>query len=335
MISYKMNLNCKNHAPFPAAMCNKCMPPSVIVKRQEYRHVDYAEFTNQAEIANFVQNWLAGGKILQRMGFLYGYYAEDPNYKNGVRAIIEAIYEPPQKSEVSSVELLPDPFQNQVDVLAQHLGFERIGWIFTTLDQDTVLSSHDLRQAARFQEEHISVHPSGYKVSKFITVTIRTRKDDTGDVVPDVYMLSDQGQALERDNILEDSDKRKMVKIRTPREGEILPTVIAQGKSSTYVEPEFFIVNVAHGAPKNNNYATIKHSDFPVENRKDPQRPSDVKTYLTKFSRQPSHVKYADFHLLLYIARIMDIHTACYLAECVRDETPVSEDFEAVIKSLQ
>jgi len=29
------------------------------------------------------------------MGFLYGYYAEDPNYKGGVRAIIEAIYEPP------------------------------------------------------------------------------------------------------------------------------------------------------------------------------------------------------------------------------------------------
>ena len=29
------------------------------------------------------------------MGFLYGYYAEDPNYKNGVRAIVEAIYEPP------------------------------------------------------------------------------------------------------------------------------------------------------------------------------------------------------------------------------------------------
>lgn len=29
------------------------------------------------------------------MGFLYGYYAADPNYQNGVRAIVEAIYEPP------------------------------------------------------------------------------------------------------------------------------------------------------------------------------------------------------------------------------------------------
>jgi nuclear protein localization protein 4 homolog len=29
------------------------------------------------------------------MGWIYGYFAEDPNYKNGVRAIVEALYEPP------------------------------------------------------------------------------------------------------------------------------------------------------------------------------------------------------------------------------------------------
>ena len=45
------------------------------------------------------------------MGWLYGsfwikeigYYAEDPNYVGGVRAIIEAIYEPPQKGEINDV----------------------------------------------------------------------------------------------------------------------------------------------------------------------------------------------------------------------------------------
>jgi len=29
------------------------------------------------------------------MGWVYGYYAEDPSFKGGVRAIIEAVYEPP------------------------------------------------------------------------------------------------------------------------------------------------------------------------------------------------------------------------------------------------
>ena len=65
---------------------------------------------------------------IQRAGILYGYYAEDPNYPQGVRAIIEAIYEPPQLGEVTSVEILEDPYQTIVDMVAEALGFERIGW---------------------------------------------------------------------------------------------------------------------------------------------------------------------------------------------------------------
>lgn len=45
------------------------------------------------------------------MGFLYGYYAADPNYQNGVRAVVEAIFEPKQKGQFGSVELLDDPGQ--------------------------------------------------------------------------------------------------------------------------------------------------------------------------------------------------------------------------------
>ncbi len=45
------------------------------------------------------------------MGFLYGYYAEDPNYKGGVRAIIEAIYEPPQLGDISGFKILFDEYE--------------------------------------------------------------------------------------------------------------------------------------------------------------------------------------------------------------------------------
>jgi nuclear protein localization protein 4 homolog len=31
----------------------------------------------------------------QRIAWLYGYYSEDPNFKDGVRVNVEAIYEPP------------------------------------------------------------------------------------------------------------------------------------------------------------------------------------------------------------------------------------------------
>jgi nuclear protein localization family protein 4 len=78
-ISYKLKPSCKEHAPFPAGLCTKCMPPTANLLRQFYRHVDYVEFMNRQEIESFMLNW---GKQfeLQRMAYLYGYYSKDPNF---------------------------------------------------------------------------------------------------------------------------------------------------------------------------------------------------------------------------------------------------------------
>jgi len=51
---------------------------------------------NNQQIHNFIDYWLGEKKEVMRVGFLYGYFAEDPYYKNGIRAIVEAIYEPHQ-----------------------------------------------------------------------------------------------------------------------------------------------------------------------------------------------------------------------------------------------
>jgi nuclear protein localization family protein 4 len=79
-VVYKMNPNCTFHPPYPEGMCNKCMPPNAYLKRQPYRHVDYVSFMNMEELNSFVNIWLKGYCMKQRMGFLYGYYAKDPNY---------------------------------------------------------------------------------------------------------------------------------------------------------------------------------------------------------------------------------------------------------------
>lgn len=77
----------------------------------------------------------------QRMAWLYGYYSEDPNYPSGVRANVEAIYEPPQIGEINGVQPLDDPYASKVDIIAEGLGLEKIGWMFTTINQDTFLTS--------------------------------------------------------------------------------------------------------------------------------------------------------------------------------------------------
>jgi len=55
------------------------------------------------------------------MGWLYGWYSEDPNYKDGVRCIVEGIYEPPQIGGFDGYQVLEDPFRKHVDRIALHL----------------------------------------------------------------------------------------------------------------------------------------------------------------------------------------------------------------------
>ena len=82
------------------------------------------------------------------MAWLYGYYSEDPTYPEGVRVNIEALYEPKQIGEINGVEPLEDPFLNKVDMIAGALSLERVGWIFTSINQDTFLTSQEIRKVA-------------------------------------------------------------------------------------------------------------------------------------------------------------------------------------------
>jgi len=331
-ISYKMKKTCPYHPPYPKSMCNKCMPQAANIKRQTWRHVDYAEFMNTREVSNFVSHWMQQGCAIQRGGLLYGYYAEDPNYEGGVRAIIEAIYEPPQQGEVSSFEFKADADESLVDRIAEALSLERIGWIFTTIDSNSVLTSYETRMAAKLQEQHVVIHPCGYRVTKFITVVMRHSKDE---VVPDVYMVSDQCQALERDEIFTEPETRKELLVREPVEThDILPTVIVEGKPTKKIEPEFFIVNVAHGRPKTSQFSIMKHADFPVENRSTPQKPIDIKNYLKKFGNEKSYMKYSDFHLLVYLAKLLDVETVLTICEAIRNEQEVPSGIEMLLEAL-
>lgn len=255
---------CKNHEPYPKGMCSACMPPAISVKRQNYRHVDYAQIDNFAEVQNLIQFWLKSG--CQRVGWLYGYYAEDPVYDKGVRAIVEAIYEPPQENDFNSSEFKQDPFESLVEGVAGALGFERIGWVFTTRATDVFLSSEEMIRASLIQQRLAVQHPSGIPVSKQITLVLRGNEEG---VNPEVYMISDQGQSLVRDQVIESPESRKFLKIKKDERNKFSPKFLYQGKDVDQIEPDFFIVNVAHGQPLNNKFNVLLNYDFPTANRPD------------------------------------------------------------------
>eukprot|EP00742_Colponemidia_sp_Colp-10_P004099 GILJ01004374.1.p1 GENE.GILJ01004374.1~~GILJ01004374.1.p1 ORF type:complete len:568 (+),score=59.41 GILJ01004374.1:49-1752(+) len=328
---YTLKPNCPYHKPWPHGVCNKCMPATATLARQEYRHVDYIQFMNLQEFNNFVGYWTSMGMTQQRIGFMYGYYSEDPNYPDGVRAVVEAIYEPPQLGDTSGVRLLADRRKGDVDRIAEELGLEKVGWIFTALPRDYFLSSQEVREAARFQNEFSVEHPTGYMVTKFVTVVVK--QDTEGHISPDAYMVSDQCQALERDNVLGESDNPKLMVERKAEHATLLPTIMANGAPTESFDPDWFLVNVNSGAPQKPR-TFFKHSDFARENRRTQPSPADVKAFLNKYRSEPFHERLSDFHLLVYLAQMLDIDTALVLCRSVADKTPVSQPLQDLLGAL-
>ncbi len=99
---------------------------------------------NFTEMSSFVGYWQSKGCMEQRIGHLFGYYSEDPNYPDGVRVNIEAVYEPPQIGEINGSQEMEDKNEKIVDRIAAALNFERVGIIFTSINHDVFLTSQDV-----------------------------------------------------------------------------------------------------------------------------------------------------------------------------------------------
>ena len=331
-LSYKKKKNCPNH---PSEMCcNKCMPPNAILNRQTYRHVDYVSFMNREELDQFLQPWSKGYYQTQRMAYLFGYYAKDPNYKDGVRAIVETLYEPPQIGDQTSV--VPQPDQNApiIDRLTKELSLECIGWIFTSMKEENVaLTSYDIRKAAKLQQAYTFTHPSGCQISRFITCVVRP--NDNGECEIDTYMVSDMCQALERDNIFDELKDKKLMQVRKAKKGEILPTIYMEGKESSRFDPDFFIVNIAHGVPTNKkNQNIIQTYDFPVESRapKGIVTQNMIKDYFKQNQKIHPNIKCANLYFLIYVAKTLDLETASTFAKQVLEKKVNWEVIESLLR---
>lgn len=59
-----------------------------------YRHVDNIMFEDRLIVDRFIDGWRKTG--VQRIGFLYGRYEVYDEVPLGIRAVVAAIYEPPQ-----------------------------------------------------------------------------------------------------------------------------------------------------------------------------------------------------------------------------------------------
>ncbi|KAI6208200.1 NPL4 domain containing protein [Aphelenchoides besseyi] len=324
-----LDLNCTNgHKPYPKGICTKCRPPTLTLNRQIFRHVDNITIENEDVVNRFLDFWRRSSH--QRVGYLIGRYEPFLDVPLGIKAIVTAIYEPPQNSTESSVNFEQDPNDEAVDKLCEWLGMRRVGWIFSDLwaedpqagtvhctrhEKSFLMSAKECITAGAFQGKYKNLTQycnDKYFGSKFVTVVASGDKDKH--VNFHGYQVSNQCSAMVEAQILCPTSHPELAWVRetplhdrhyiTDEKNEYGAEVRKNGRP---MPVEYLLVDVPTGMPKEPSssfHVSPADKGFVIENRTLLGQVQDMKSvahYVLDFSPNQFLECASNFHFLLYL----------------------------------
>ncbi|KAL0299375.1 UNVERIFIED_CONTAM: NPL4-like protein 1 [Sesamum radiatum] len=313
------------------------------ITRQENPHCELVSFDRDAANAfqHYVNETLAFA--VKRGGLMYGTVSEEGKVE------VDFIYEPPQQGTEENLLLLRDPDEEKlVEAIALGLGMRKVGFIFTqTISQDKkdyTMSNAEILQA-------VELHAEG-DLKEWVTAVVKLEVNEDGgaDVHFEAFQMSDMCVRLFKEGWFERDIQEEI----DPKLSRMTKDVVVGGKDTREVDNDFFLVVVkifdhqvilsflccispmiitsfillaTYSGP---SFLDISHREQEI-----PSYNEGIEESFGSGKGSPFVKRISDFHLLLLLARFLDINADVpALAGCVQTQATIPEGYQLLIESL-